>query len=74
MLMSLGTLLNSGISKLLSALPGSLFDAMPGVTSLRPFAAARLSWGLQGLPHLPLVPSSLEQTSHLLFYSPALLT
>lgn len=69
--MSLRTLLSSGINKLLSALPGNLFDAMP---SLRPFAAARLSCGLQGLPHLPLVPSSLEQTSHLLFYSPALLT
>lgn len=62
--MSLGTLLNSGINKLL---PGNLSDTMPGVTSLSPFATAPLNCALQGLPHLPLVPGSLQQTSHLLF-------
>lgn len=69
MLMSSGTLLNSGINKLLPTLPGNLSDIMPGVTSLRPFATAPLNWGLQGLLHLPLLPSSLQQTSHLMFYT-----
>lgn len=56
-LVSLGTLISSGIHKLLSTLPGNPSDVMSCVTSLRPFAAAPLNCSLQGLPHLPLVPS-----------------
>lgn len=68
MLVSLGTLLNSAVHKLLPTFPGNLCDMMPGVRSLRPFATASLNCSLQGLPGL--VPSSLQQTSHLLFYTP----
>lgn len=74
--MSLGALLNSGINKHLSALPGKL-SFWNNARCYIHRTICHTTFGLQftgvSLPS-PSVKQSMEQTSHLLFYSPVLLT